>query len=88
MVTTRIRLTNDFHNTTANVVAKLDDKNRWILNPGQIAAACKKLCGFADCDCGGIRGRQVQESGDIATLEELDQDGTCEVDLRGDYLFA
>ena len=51
---TKITLTNDFHNTSVNLV--LQPHNRLSLR--QVRRARQALCGMADCDCGGPCGER------------------------------
>lgn len=58
---TRIKLTNDYHNTETVVVA-----TNGMLNKRQAARAQKALCGVSGCKCGddfGARGPQYNSEG-------------------------
>ena len=55
----KVTMKNDFHNTEATVYCQYDaQRNTGYLSPRQYSRALKKLCGMADCECGGVRGRQ------------------------------
>lgn len=60
----KIELRNDFHNTKTTVISEVLDFGQHqeiTLSKSQMARAARKLCGIADCKCGGpagIRGRQ------------------------------
>ncbi len=87
MTQTQITLSNDFHNTEVQVSAQLDRRGRWILPAAQVSRTAKILCRIAGCTCGdtaGTRGRQLQPSGDQATLEYF-ASGDAEVILAGCY---
>lgn len=48
----KTKLTNNYHNTECNVIAKKDST----LTYNQIITARKKLCGIKDCTCGDVAG--------------------------------
>lgn len=55
-----IKMTNEFHNTTARVVVtpvKNDEGKVW-LSMTAYKRAMKKLCGMKDCSCGNSRAGQ------------------------------
>ena len=61
---TNVKLTNDFHNTSATARAEVLDfgmHQEVTLSKNQMDRTAKKLCGSKDCKCGGpagIRGHQ------------------------------
>lgn len=59
----KITLTNDFHNTEANVLAERLSNGNLSININQYKRACRKLCGMNDCMCGDIRGPITDQSG-------------------------
>lgn len=55
----KITLTNDFHNTSVNLLVDDDPKKDYHLSPGQARRARKTLCGIDGCSCSdeiGVRG--------------------------------
>jgi len=60
---TKLTLTNDFHNTEANVLAEMLPSGNLSINIGQIKSAFRKLCGMSDCMCGDIRGPITDQDG-------------------------
>jgi len=51
---TKITLTNDFHNTSVNlVVTDHGPGDTVVISDGQYRRARRELCGMAECRCGG-----------------------------------
>lgn len=62
----KITLGNDFHNSSAVVIAEIDERDdrRYVmLSKSQYDRARRKLCGLSQCTCGGIRGIQLGPDG-------------------------
>ena len=61
-----MKLTNNFHNTSATVLPKSDGAALYI-TPAQIRRVRSRLCGINGCTCGdvaGCRPRQVEDDPD------------------------
>lgn len=68
-------LSNDFHNSSCNVLVDRarvvndgGDEITLTLSPHQMRRVRSALCGHSDCTCGLLRGPQIQESGYIPIL--------------------
>ena len=62
----KITFINEFHGTTATVIAK-GTRNRYYISASAYKRAINKLCGVKGCMCGGIRGGRYnvgEETGD------------------------
>ena len=55
----KLTLTNDFHNTSVNVIVP---SLPYTLSERQTRRAMDALCGMGDCTCGSIRGPQYHDS--------------------------
>ena len=64
--TMKITLSNEFHGTKINMVAKLANGGNAYLTKSQVARARRALCGINGCTCGdaaGCRPQMVEDSG-------------------------
>jgi hypothetical protein len=53
---TKITLTNDFHNTSVNVMVNGEPGDyEYRLSSSQVRRIRRELCGMADCSCGAVR---------------------------------
>lgn len=71
--TMKLTLTNNFHNTSVNVV--VSDPNEYgehTLSDSQVRRVRRELCGMQECGCGAVRDAQWMLNdcpGHVATLE-------------------
>ena len=56
-MTKKITITNDFHHSSITVRVP----SNGLLSVGTTKRIYRTLCGIADCQCGGIRGKQATE---------------------------
>ena len=81
----KIKLTNDFHNTSVNLNVDVDYYGNSELSDRQVARSKFILCGFRGCECSGhlgVRGYQH----DIDALETVGGEYgtiTANIHLRG-----
>lgn len=62
-----LTLTNSFHNSQVAIhchVTHTEDRTYAHLGERQYREACRRLCGIAACECGGIRGPQYDAACD------------------------
>ena len=72
MTTKTITLSNEFHNTEINLIAKIDARGNVWLSKGQVSRARRTLCGIGGCTCGDAAGCRPQ-------MVEDQQDGSARV---------
>ena len=81
----KIKLTNDFHNTSVNLNVDVDYYGDGKLSSRQVARSRARLCGCKGCECSGyvgVRGYQHYVSA-IETVIDADGTITANIHLRG-----
>jgi hypothetical protein len=67
----KITLVSQYHNTRITINMTLLE----VLSPSQVARIKRKLCGMADCYCGGINAYPVDVTGNFILLHADDSGG-------------
>lgn len=76
---TKITLTNDFHNTEINLVAKQNSKGVLYFSKSQCQKAQRTLCGIKGCGCSGVLGTRGSQQ---ITEQNEKYDGSVEFYLN------
>ena len=70
----KVILTNDFHNTSVELMAEVSSGRLW-LSKWQIRKSWKALCGMTGCQCSGYLGERPR------TWETVDRTWAWKLDL-------
>ena len=62
-----ISITNNYHDTAANVRAKIGDT----LTVGQVRRVRKTLCGISTCACGGNLSERGKQTVEITPVDQI-----------------
>ena len=73
----QIKLSNDFHRTSANVRVIPDERGSLMLSASQVRRARKILCGIKGCTCGGHAGERMADARVDVFVHPSDWDRTA-----------
>lgn len=66
----RATIRNDFHNTEAKINIFKSHNGRLLISDRQVVRVRAKLCGIADCQCGGDLGQRGKQDFEIITHQD------------------